>query len=243
MRAFWIAWQLLTRLPSPSVRFGAEAAGRSVAFYPAIGLIIGGILAGLHAVLAGADAWLAAALILAAWVSITGGLHLDGLADSADAWAGSHGDRRRALTIMKDARSGPAGVTAVVLVLLLKFAALAVLLRAGTGFALVAAPVLGRGAIVFLFLTTPYVRPRGLGAPQAAHLATGSASLALGIVVSGVALMLGAEGAWAVAAALAMALLLRHRMRRLLGGVTGDTLGASCEIMEALTLVVLALIR
>lgn len=241
MRAFWIAWQLLTRLPSPSVHFSAQAAGRSVAFYPVIGLIIGGILAGMHAVLAGVDAWLAAALILAVWVAVTGGLHLDGLADSADAWAGSHGDRRRALTIMKDARSGPAGITVVVLVLLLKFAALAALLRAGTAFALVAAPTLGRGAIVLLFLTTPYVRPRGLGAPQAAHLAVGSASLALGVVVSAVAYVLAIPGAWTAAAVLATVLLLRRQMRQLLGGVTGDTLGASCEIIEALTLIVLAL--
>jgi adenosylcobinamide-GDP ribazoletransferase len=242
MRAFWIAWQLLTRLPAPAVEFSARAAGRSVVFYPAIGLVVGAVLAGVQAALAGADVLLVAALIVVAWVAVTGGLHLDGLADSADAWAGSHGDRRRALAIMKDSRSGPAGVTVVVLILLAKFAALTVLVRAGDWPALIAAPLLGRTAIVFLFLTTSYVRRRGLGAPQAAHLPRGiawavSAAAAL-VVAAGMCL----HGAWVVGAALLVTVLMRRLMNRLLGGTTGDTLGAACEVVELVSLVTMALL-
>jgi adenosylcobinamide-GDP ribazoletransferase len=73
-----------------------------------------------------------AALLLTVWVLLSGGLHLDGLADSADAWLGGFGDRERTLTIMKDPRSGPIAVVVLVLVLLLKFCALAGVDRAAT---------------------------------------------------------------------------------------------------------------
>ena len=131
LRAFLIALQFLTRLP---VRLSEppspEERGRSLPFYPAVGLVIGLLLMILAWLLGAPDPWLESALLLAAWVALTGALHIDGLADSADAWLGGGGDPQRALAIMKDPRSGPAGVAAVVMTLLVKFAALAALLRA-----------------------------------------------------------------------------------------------------------------
>jgi adenosylcobinamide-GDP ribazoletransferase len=178
---------------------------------------------------------------LLVWVLLTGGLHLDGLADSTDAWAGSHGDRDKALNIMKDAASGPAGVTAVTLILLVKFAALSVLIRENTWSALLIAPVLGRAAIVLLLLTTPYVRLEGLGAAQAAFLSRRPAIMAL--IISAVAITgFGSTGIWALAAALGLWWILRTMMIRRLGGATGDTFGASCELIETAALVVTALI-
>ncbi|WP_173644308.1 adenosylcobinamide-GDP ribazoletransferase, partial [Xanthomonas citri] len=90
---------------------------------------------------------LGAALLLSAWVWLTGALHLDGLADTTDAWVGGMGERRRTLAIMKDPASGPMAVTAVVLVLLLKCAALASLL-AQAPTTLWLAPLLARSALV-----------------------------------------------------------------------------------------------
>ncbi|TAM46085.1 MAG: adenosylcobinamide-GDP ribazoletransferase [Gammaproteobacteria bacterium] len=242
MRAVWLAVQFLTRLPTPRVEIDATARGTSVLFYPLVGLLIGALLALLHWPLATTDAGLEAALLLLVWVLVTGGLHLDGLADSADAWLGSHGDRARALAIMKDPYTGPAGTAAVVLVLLIKFAALSALLWESAWEALVVAPLLGRAALVALLLTMPYVRPDGIGAEHAAHLPRISAAGVL--VATGVAVVAWLEwdGLWLLAAAAVAVYGLRYLMLRRLGGTTGDTLGASCEIVEATVLVTLALL-
>ncbi|MHB1291640.1 MAG: adenosylcobinamide-GDP ribazoletransferase [Sulfuricella sp.] len=241
MKAFLLALQFLTCLPV-SLRSGPNPAdwGRSALAYPVIGLLIGLLLAGLQRLGGHADPLLQAALLTATWALITGGLHLDGLADSADAWVGGHGDRERTLAIMKDPRSGPAAVSTVVLTLLLKFAALAVLAKAGAWPALLLAPVLGRSALVALLLSTPYVRPGGMGAAISAHLPRAAAVLALLLVAAG-GLLAGKTGALALAAAVAAWLVLRWMMTRRLGGMTGDTLGAAVELTEVAVLVALAL--
>ncbi len=114
-----------------------------------------------------------AALLLSLWVLLSGGLHLDGLADSADA-LGGFGDRERTLTIMKDPRSGPIAVVTLVLVLLLKFAAILALIESNHSIGLLLAPLIGRSAMLALFLGTPYVRAGGLGQALADHLAPGA---------------------------------------------------------------------
>lgn len=241
MRAFWLAVQFLTRLPTPRLEIDAATRGTSVVFYPLVGLLIGGLLLLVHWPLATADVALQAALLLLAWVLVTGGLHLDGLADSADAWLGSPGDRERALAIMKDPYTGPAGVVAVVLVLLVKFAALSALLSVSAWEALIAAPLAGRAALVALLLTTPYVRPNGIGAEHAAHLPRALAAGVLVVTAVAVGAGLRWDGLWLLGAVAAMIYGLRFLMLRRLGGTTGDTLGASCEIVEATALVTLAL--
>ncbi|MEQ9508599.1 MAG: adenosylcobinamide-GDP ribazoletransferase, partial [Alloalcanivorax xenomutans] len=133
------ALALMTRLPSglkhpPNDR----DQGLAVACYPLVGLIVG-LLLWLGAAAGGWLHWQnapLAILLVTAWVLITGALHLDGLADSADAWLGGYGDRERTLRIMKDPASGPAGVCAVVLVLLGKALALWTLLDLGWSLAL-----------------------------------------------------------------------------------------------------------
>src|SRR3989344_9460768 len=112
LRSFLIALQFLTRFPLPA--FGRPEdrdVGRSLLFYPLIGFLIGAMLVALNEVAAGTSEALRAALLLAAWVIVTGGLHLDVLADSADAWAGGLGDRQRTLATLKDPRRGPAART------------------------------------------------------------------------------------------------------------------------------------
>ena len=105
LRPLGIAVQFLTRLPVRLASAPTDAEmGQAVLFYPAVGIIVGAplVLIG-YAIAAGfIPHLLGAAMILAAWVMLTGGLHLDGLADSADAWAGGRGHRERALAIMKD---------------------------------------------------------------------------------------------------------------------------------------------
>jgi adenosylcobinamide-GDP ribazoletransferase len=238
MRAFWLALQFLTILPVPATReFGAAVRGRSVLFYPLIGLLIGGLLAGLHAAFDGVPLGVEAIVLLIAWVVVTGALHLDGLADSADALVGAHGDRSRALAIMKDPASGPAGVTALVLVLLLKYAALASIVEAGQWQALVMTPLLGRAALVAVFLTTPYVRSAGIGAKHAEQLPRFAAIVVLALSATFVALVGQGTGLWVLGGVVVTVLLARWLMLARLGGTTGDTLGAVCEITEAVALV------
>ena len=242
LRAFLIALQFLTRLP---VRLSEppspEERGRSLPFYPAVGLVIGLLLMILAWLLGAPDPWLESALLLAAWVALTGALHIDGLADSADAWLGGGGDPQRALAIMKDPRSGPAGVAAVVMTLLVKFAALAALLRAELWPALLLAPLLARTAVVGLFLTTPYVRSGGLGSDLARHLPVGAGWAVVALVAAAVPLVYGRPGLRLVLIIAAAAWLLRRLMMKQIQGTTGDTAGAMVELIETVCLVALAL--
>lgn len=237
MRALRIALQLLTRLPVKVAQATPRERGLSVLYYPLVGVIIGALLWLLNSVMGQSDTGVRAALLLAGWVLLTGGLHLDGLADSADAWLGGYGDRQRSLDILQDPRSGPAAVMLVALTLLVKFAALSALLAHGAWSVLLIAPLLGRAAMVGVFLTTPYVREHGLGADCAQQLPRRAALLVLIATAVAVLLLEPGGGIVLLAAAAGGMALLRRMMRRRLGGATGDTLGATCEITETLVLV------
>lgn len=244
MLPFWIALQFLSSLPVrlPGMPAPREM-GRSLLFYPLVGLLFGLLLWLASHLLQGTPAPLHAALLLTLWVLLSGALHLDGLADSADAWLGGFGDRERTLTIMKDPRSGPIAVVTLVLVLLLKFCALWVLVERGAGALLVLAPVLGRTAVLGLFLGTPYVRKGGLGQALAEHLPRPAATWVL-LASLLVCLVLGGLGAaWAMLAALGVFYWLRRLMCQRLGGTTGDTAGALLELLELTVLLGLALTR
>ncbi|KQZ92305.1 adenosylcobinamide-GDP ribazoletransferase [Pseudomonas sp. Root562] len=241
MLPFWIALQFLSSLP---IRLPGmptpEQLGRSLLFYPLVGLLFGIILWTFNWLMLGAPLLLHAALLLTAWVLLSGALHLDGLADSADAWLGGFGDRERTLTIMKDPRSGPIAVVALVLVLLLKFCALLALIEQSHALALIIVPLIGRTALLGLFLTTPYVRAGGLGQALADHLprSAGKQIMVTSAVVC--VLIAGFGGVLALALAAAMFVWLRQMMLRRLGGTTGDTAGALLELLEVAVLVGLA---
>ena len=237
MLAFWIALQFLSSLPVrlPGMPQPSEL-GRSLLFYPLVGLLFGGLLWGFADLLAGVPLFLRAALILTAWVLLSGGLHLDGLADSADAWLGGFGDRERTLVIMKDPRSGPIAVITLVLVLLLKFCAVLALLEQQQAMALLVVPLIGRAALLGLFLTTPYVRAGGLGQALAEHLPRDVGWWVLASSALLCALLAGWSGVFAVLLAVLVFAALRRVMVRRLGGTTGDTAGALLELLEVAVL-------
>ncbi len=241
IRPLLIALQFLTRFPLRLTGpLKEEDLGRSLLFYPLIGLLMGGLLVACAWLLREVVPLLAGALILTGWVTLTGALHLDGLADTVDAWAGGQGDPDRTLAIMKDPRSGPLGVTALILVLVLKFASLVAILEAGAASLLVLPPVLGRIALPLLFLTTPYVRPGGLGAVLARALPV---KAGMGMVLVSYALVpiiAGAAGWLALAVALMTFISLRQIMNHRIQGTTGDTAGALVEITEVAVLIALA---
>lgn len=247
VRSLWLAFGLLTRLPVPPVGEPTpREVGRSPLFYPLVGVVVGGAAWATGWGAGGTGSALAAALTLTVWVVLTGGLHLDGLADSADAWVGGMGDRERTLAILKDPNAGPAGVVAVVLVLLLKFAALETLLVNGGGWVLPVAALLGRTGVLLLLATLPYARPGGMGALAAAHLPRTTAVAVGAAAVGGCAwLTMALPGPLAALATVGTTLAawwgLRRAWRRRLGGTTGDTAGATCELLETAALVGAAL--
>ncbi|TFH81492.1 adenosylcobinamide-GDP ribazoletransferase [Pseudomonas kribbensis] len=242
MQPLWIALQFLSSLPIRLPGMPApEELGRSLLFYPLVGLLFGVILWALNIALAGAPLLLHAALLLTVWVLLSGALHLDGLADSADAWLGGFGDRERTLTIMKDPRSGPIAVVTLVLVLLLKYAALLALIEEQQSMALIIVPLIGRAALLGLFLTTTYVRAGGLGQALADHLPRKMGWQVLVVSAAVCALIAGFNAVVALLLAVVVFIWLRHLMVRRLGGTTGDTAGALLELLEMSVLVGLAL--
>ncbi|SNY20712.1 cobalamin-5'-phosphate synthase [Pseudomonas sp. LAMO17WK12:I6] len=238
-----IALQFLSSLP---IRLPGmpepQQLGRSLLFYPLVGLLFGVILWVLNLALSGAPLLLHAALLLTVWVLLSGALHLDGLADSADAWLGGFGDRERTLTIMKDPRSGPIAVVTLVLVLLLKFCALLALIEQGDAVMLIIVPLLGRAALLGLFLTTPYVRAGGLGQALADHLPRRAGWWVLGASALACLLIAGVKAIVALVVALVGFVWLRRVMMRRLGGTTGDTAGALLELLEMVVLVGVVLV-
>lgn len=227
-----IALQFLTRLPVrlPGVPT-ADENGRSLLWYPLVGLLIGGLLLLGYAVTSDVAVSLQAALLLALWVWLSGGLHLDGLADTADAWVGGYGDRERTLAIMKDPACGPIGVISLVLLLLLKWAALVALLEAEQWLVLLLAPWLGRWVLPLLLLTTPYVRPGGMGQVLSEYMPR--RSLPAPLAAHALAMLLcGWAGLIGLLVALMIWGVVRHCLRERLGGTTGDTAGALVELVE-----------
>lgn len=240
MKSLLLAIQFLTRLPTPALSHPTpQDWGRSALTYPLVGLFIGALLLALQFLIRASDPLLQAALLLTVWVLLTGGLHLDGLADTADAWVGGHGDRQRTLDIMKDPRSGPAAVSAVVLVLLLKFAALSALLQGSAWPAILLAPALGRSALLAMLLTTPYVRAGGMGAEISAQLPRKTGWFLL--LATALATAFSPGGWKALLAVFIIVFLLRRAFLARLGGMTGDTLGASVELVEVATLLACSL--
>lgn len=230
-----LALSFLTRLPlGTQHNVDERLLGRSLAWFPLVGLLLGALLAGVAHLLAGHfPSLVVAALLLVLLVAVTGALHLDGVADVADGCYGSR-DRESRLRIMKDSRVGAMGVVAVGCVLLLKFAALASLSAPLVLPALLIAPAGGRWLQCALAVTSPYARPEGgTGGAFVAHAGLREFALATVTVTVAAGVLFGLAGL--VLLVLLGLLLLGWRSYGLakLGGVTGDVLGAACEWTEA----------
>ena len=239
-KAFLLALSLLTRLPVENIdNIQAQDSGRSALFYPLVGLIIGVLIVFPVVIFGAAPPLLIAGIVVTLWAVITGALHLDGLADSADGWLGGMGDKERIQTIMKDPRVGTAGVVAIVCLLILKVTAItAVLQNNQSVWLIILAPLLARAMILALFISTPYVNKQGMAQQIIDTLAHDTAR---GVV--GVSLLIGVLFSfWGVVFVIAGFWLVRRFMLKILGGCTGDTAGATVEISELMWLVGCALI-
>jgi adenosylcobinamide-GDP ribazoletransferase len=244
-RAAAAAVAFLTRVPVGRwiVLDGADVA-RGAALFPVIGAGVGAlggvVAAGLEGPL---SALVGGAIGVAVAALVTGALHLDALADTADALGGA--DRAQALAIMRDSRVGSYGVTALALVLLVEAASLGGLAAQGDAVAaFAAAGALSRAASPPLARLLPYARSdEGPGSVLSGRVSAVGA-LAAALVGAGIAVgLVGWDGAIAAGAAALVALAAGVGCRQWLGGVTGDTLGAATQVTEAVVLVVVLGLR
>ncbi len=248
MRRFWAALLFYTALPlgqTGELQFEGIAA-----WLPAVGLLLGGILLLASLLLQVFPPGVRAALLVALWVVLTGGLHLDGVADTADglavnihkSWANPEQFTRNAhrLQVMSDSHTGAYGVLALGLVLLLKFAALSSL---QVWPLLLVVPAWGRWGQLLAIAFYPYLReqgsarflkdstswPRSLWPGTLLLLVTTAALGGTGILAWRPLLL------WTLGSALG-ALAVGHWLYRQLGGHTGDTYGATVEWSETIAL-------
>lgn len=249
---FWYAVIFLSRVPGPYLkRMDTAVQQAAMWFYPIVGALLGLLLVALVLLCflynPHASVILVAALVLALWVYFTGAMHLDGVADTADAWVGGLGDHQRTLEIMKDPRVGAMAVAAMLVVLLVKLAAITALLdqaqsNIGLLFAgLLLIPMLARAGIIGLMATTPYVRQHGMvSATQNAASKTKVTVMAVVLALLAVP-MLQEKLFLLLLVWLAILVGYRAALKQRLGGYTGDTLGAAVEFQETLLLVALVL--
>jgi len=225
----------------PPSRVDRRTAGAAMVLAPAVGAVLGGLacLVGLGLERVWAAPWLVAAAVVAVLAAMTRGLHLDGLADVADA-LGSGRDAEGALAVMRRGDVGPFGVATLVLTLLLQTGAVAVLVADGRLWSLVVATATGRlAATVGCLRPVPAARPDGLGAAVAGSVPP-VAFAAVAAVVIAVSAAAGWRGPVGVLVGLGAAAVLLVRCVRRFDGITGDVLGALVEVATTGALLVLA---
>jgi len=233
-RSFVVAVQFLTRFPTPPViDWRPEDIGRSSVFFPAVGLLIGLVLVATGATSALTGTVVAALLVVVAWVWATGALHVDGLADVADAFGAAHRDPERFLQVLRDPHLGTFGVLAVVLVVVAKLILIEDVLRHGGLFGLLLVPAWARFGVLAVSVMVEPLAP-GSGA----HLRWSISRPAI-LVNFGLLVVASAVLAPFLLVAPFVALGVVAYWRLTINGVTGDCLGASIEVMECVLLLAL----
>lgn len=225
MKGFAIALAFLTRLPLPRVEASEAEFAASMRWFPAAGLVIGAIVALGAGQAARIDPWVGALAGLALWVLVTGGLHLDGLGDVADAGGAAHKDPERLRAVLADPHVGSFAVVAIALQLVAKLVLIHALLDVASPIALAAVPFAARiGPLAW----TRWLPSLHAGLGSRFRDAVRPVDLALWAALLCVA-------AWFVPALLAAPLLVAlwgWRLRRTLGGISGDGHGAGIELVE-----------
>ncbi len=246
MKGLMLLFQFMTRLPVPGKHeYDADEMGRSFKFFPIVGMVIGVILWGAYLVLSNyiSNRYALALLVILLEVVLTGGLHLDGLADTFDGIF-SYRSKHRMLEIMRDSRLGANGALALIIGFLLK-----IFLLVEVGFSvLLIMPVIARLNSVVNAGVAKYARPTGMGKALVAN--TNAAGVAVATLLTagftlGVAPALeGNIMGWLLTIPVAMILgaYFAKLMERKIGGITGDTMGAVVELTEVVVLFTAAII-
>ena len=239
MRNLLLAISFLTVFPAYGNRIAddKDMAG-SLAWYPLVGFLIGSLLA----VAAFICHWLSLglsgdALIIVVWIILTAGLHLDGLMDSADGLFSGQ-DRERKLEIMRDSRVGAMGTIALAALLILKLSFLNAISYPEILRILIIAPAFGRFMMVFCIFAFPYARSGpGLGKAFADQVGWLHIIIAITTLLLGTFLLAGSQDLILLGASALLIILIAVWMARQLGGLTGDSYGAICELSETVFLI------
>jgi len=229
MKGLIVAIQFLTRLPTPRVTVSSDEFAASMRWFPAVGLIVGALVAGAGWAGARIDPWTGALAALLLWVAVTGALHLDGLGDIADASGAAHKDRERLIAVLGDPHLGSFAVVAIALQLMTKLVLLHALLDRQAFVAIALIPFAAR--------IGPLVWSRAL--PDL-HAGLGSRFRnAVRPVDFAIWTVLLLAAAWASPSLLAATLVFPFWgwwLSRKIGGISGDGHGAGIEIGESLLL-------
>jgi len=228
------AFQFLTTFPAFIRRaFTAQELGRAVGYFPVVGLALGGLLYGLESGLELIfPTQVVVIFILAAWLLLTRALHFDGFLDSCDGLFGGFTPERR-LEIMRDSRVGAFGVAGGVMLLLAKYAAIISLPHLS---GLLLAPVLGRWAVSIAIFAFPYAREKGMGRDMKDNVLWPQVILATAITILAAWFFSGWTGLMAFALAGLVFWLGAGFILRRIPGLTGDSYGALCELIELVVL-------
>jgi len=242
MKSFLAALQFLTIIPIPKgIKIEANNIANSTIFFPLVGFFIGGILVLLNLSLKNFPPLILNLLLLSVWTGLTGGLHLDGFADTVDGFSGGR-NREETLRIMSDSCTGAKGVVALILLLTAKFLFLYQLPFASRNYALLFALAAGRWAMVLTAVFLPYVKEKGLGKTFVQNVGLKEA-----VITSLLMVVLGFfffkfSFFYLLFGILPITFLFGKIFKRKIGGVSGDCLGAINEIIEVVTLLIICLI-
>jgi len=247
MVAFAAAVQFLLISPAFVRRpFTPGELGRSTAYFPLVGVLLGGLLAAADLMLATVfPVQVRSALVLGLWIVLTGALHFDGLLDACDGLFGA-GTPKRRMEIMRDERTGAYAAAGGVLILLTMFSAMNAI-EHGRWAALLLAPTLGRCGVTLAVVAFPYGRAAGLGRDIKDHAHASQAAAALLTAIAVVGIVCSVLQDLGVAAALVSAAvvwwLASQFVLRRIPGMTGDTYGAINMLIEASVLLTFAAAR
>jgi adenosylcobinamide-GDP ribazoletransferase len=238
--------QFLTGIPVPLKReLSAEQLGKATAFFPLVGLALGGILAGLNWVF---NLFLPAGvvdiLLIVSLVALTGAMHLDGFADTCDGMAG-HKPVEERWKVMHDSRTGAFGVVGIALLLITKYVTLTSIPAANMTAALLFVPVASRWAMVYAIFAFRYARPQGLGLAykNATRWPQFVIATILTLAIAAALYPLFAYAGFLIfAGILIVATILGFYFRYKFAGQTGDTYGATNEVCEVIGLIVIVIL-
>lgn len=239
---FLAALRFLTIIPLPGGKPTPGEVGRSIAYFPAVGAIIGLILVGLNQLLGFIlPSAVVNILLIVSLAIISGGLHLDGFVDTCDGMVGHKtiAQRRR---VMKDSRAGAFGIIGVSCLLLVKYLSLNSVPESWLVPTLLLMPVLSRWAMVYAVFAFPYARPSGLGkafkqeTSRVVLLVATVIALAIAVIPAQLTGLVIMFGVWIIVTAIAFYLKGRF------GGLTGDSYGAINETAEVLVLILVCLL-
>ncbi|MCX5705868.1 MAG: adenosylcobinamide-GDP ribazoletransferase [Candidatus Omnitrophica bacterium] len=237
IKSLLLALQFLTVIPLRIKNVDDRSVGRSLIYFPLAGLFLGLLLAGMYKLLLilNFPPLAISVILVVALIILTGGLHLDGLSDTSDAFLSRKG-REQMLEIMRDSHAGVMGILAIISVLLLKIVFIYSIAESFTPMALVLMCVLSRWAMVLPIYLFPYARTEGKAKFFIQGVNLKILLLSTGLALACVLIFWQLKGLYIFVIVAAFTYLAGRFINKKLSGVTGDTLGALCELNEPVVL-------